>query len=240
MQQTIDHLEKIFADICTHSYPLDWDENHISYLLMKELRGFLSNRVIQFNSWSKIVNWQSFKNKGKQETSYGDIALLVNIQFTSGEILKGVACIEAKRNYNSGCFESMDINQIKRIWINTPYSHLLLYMHKEQELQLKFPDENTWKSFMWVSPINTAKEIINQTKPSENWKILRTSFPFTQFLSARIFWGLDLDYREEIIRDIEDGLQNIISPAFLGVVNVYYENQKPIEIKLSDIWQRVE
>lgn len=238
MKRTVRTLEDSFSSICQASYPFEWDENHISFQLMRQLRTVFSNRIINFNGWSKIVDCQSFKNRGKQETNYGDIALIVNVQFSSGEILKGIVNIEAKRDFNSGNFESMDLAQLDRILTNSPYSHLLLYTHKTQELQQKFPDESTWKSHIWISPINTAKQLLAQTG-HENWKVLRTSFPFTMFLTSRIFWGLDLDYRDEVIKDIESGLNNIINPSFLGVVNVYYENQEPIEIALSDLWEQI-
>jgi hypothetical protein len=238
MRQTVRTLEDSFTSICQNSYPLEWDENHISFQLMQHLRKVFSNRIINFNGWSKIVNWQSFKNRGKQETNYGDIALIVNVQFSSGETLKGVVNIEAKRDFNSGNFESMDLPQLNRILINTPYSHLLLYTHKGHDLQQKFPDEKTWKSNIWISPINTAKQLLTQTS-TDNWKVLRTSFPFTMFLTSRIFWGLDLDFRDNVIDDIESGLNNIINPSFLGIVNVYYENQRPVEITLSDLWEQI-
>ncbi len=239
MRQTVTSLEQVFTQICNGSYPFDWDENHITYQLMKELRRIFSNRRIHFNSWSKIVNWRSFKNRGKLEAAYGDIALLVTVQFSSGETLKGVVNIEAKRDNDSSYFESMDIAQLNRIWTNAPYSHLLLYTHKANDLQIKFPDERTWRSHMWISPINTARQLLQQTKQSDNWKVLRTSLPFTMFLTSRIFWGFDLDFREELVKDIEDGLFKIVNPSFLGVVNVFYDGQQPQEIALSDLWEEI-
>lgn len=178
MRRTVDHLESTFSRICSDSYPLEWDENHISFLLMKELRNLFSNRVIRFSNWSKIVNWQSFKNRGRQEVQYGDIALLVNVQFSSGELLKGVATIEAKRSFASGNFESLnDHKQLASFVQNAPYSHLLLYNHQKEEWQLKFPDESKWKSHLWISPGNTAVEHLKQLTKNDNQKILRTSFP---------------------------------------------------------------
>ena len=129
------------------------------------MRQIFSNRIIHFNGWSKIVNWRSFKNRGKQEKNYGDIALIVNVQFSSGEILKGVANIEAKRDFNSENFESVEIPQLDRILTNSPYSHILLYTHKGHELQQKFPDESTWESYV-VSQY-TASVLINSWC---NWK----------------------------------------------------------------------
>ncbi len=238
MQRTVQHLERIFSSICQQAHPYEWDENHLSFQLMSELRKLFSNREIHFNDWSKIVDWQSFKNRGKQETNYGDIALIVNVQFSSGETLKGVANIEAKRDFNSGNFESIDLAQLQRICTNAPLSHLLLYAHKEQELQQKFPDDSTWRSHLWISPINTAKQLLGQVN-RETKKVLRTSFPFTMFLTSRIFWGLDLDFREEILNDIEAGLNKIVDPSFLGVVNVYYDRQRPIQSILPDIWEEI-
>lgn len=238
MKQTVEKIESIISEICSSSYPLEWDENHITFQLMKKLRELFSDRHINFNHWSKIVNWQSFKNRGKQETNYGDIALIVNIQFSSGEVLKGVVNIEAKRDFDSECYESINDTQLTRIVSNAPYSQLLLYNHNKQEIQQKFPDESTWKSHMFISPINTAKEIFNQTTIRDNWKVIRTSFPFTMFLTSRVFWGFDLDFREDIIRDIESGM-NKISPSYLGVINVYYQGQQPAEVDLSDIWEKI-
>lgn len=239
MKHTVRTLEELISEICDSSTPYEWDENHITFLLMKELRRIFSKRVISFNRWSKIVEWRSFKNRGRQETSYGDIALLVTVQFSSGEMLRGFAGIEAKRSYSSGNFESASTEQLDRIFNNLPYSHLLLYHHQQQELQQKFPDDATWKSHFWISPVNTARQLLAQTSTGDNWKILRTSFPFTMFLTARIFWGFDLDFRSEVIDDILSGKNKIIDPAFLGVVNIYYDHQRPVIVNLPDKWEEI-
>jgi hypothetical protein len=239
LKQTVNRLESIFSEICNDSFPEEWDENHLSFLLMKKLREIFSRRTIHFTNWSKIVDWRSFKNRGKQETNYGDIALLVHVRFSSGEYLKGVANIEAKRSFNSGSFESVDLIQLGRLLGNLPYSHLLLYNHERTELQLKFPDEQTWKSHLWISPINTANQIFRQISLNDNWKVLRTSFPFTMFLTSRIFWGFDLDFRDELYQDIVQGINRLVNPSYLGIVNVYYDGQSPIDIRLSDLWEKI-
>jgi hypothetical protein len=92
---------------------------------------------------------------------------------------------------------------------------------------------------MWVSPINTAEILNTQIRKIDNWKLLRTSLPFSSFLTSRIFWGFDLDYRKEVYSDVEKGLNRILSPSYLGVVNVYYEDQKPIENQMSRNWQKI-
>ncbi|HEX9513818.1 MAG TPA: hypothetical protein VF939_25180 [Puia sp.] len=239
MESTIDKLERIFAELCIGSFPHEWDENHLSFLLMKRLRELFGSRRIHFNKWSKIVDWKSYKNRGKQERDFGDIALIVTIQFSTGEVLQGVACLEAKRDFQSGNFESMDLEQLNRIKANLPYAHLLLYTHQRQYLQLKFPNSETWPSYLWVSPLNTAIVKLGQLRPHDNSSVLRTSFPFAMFLSARIFWGLDLDFRDDILNDIINGMNKIIDPAYLGVINVFYDGQRPVQINLPEIWEEI-
>ena len=239
MRETVRNIERTISDICRASYPFEWDEDHISYQLMKELRSIFSNRTVNFQNWSKIVNWQSYKNKGKTETNFGDISLLVNVQFSSGELMKGTAFLEAKRSYQSDNFEAITQTQIERLKTNAPYSQLLLYNHKEQTLQLKFPDELTWRSHFWVSPINTASELNQQIAQSANWKLLRTSFPFTSFLTSRIFWGFDLDYRKDIYDALESGISELLQTNYLGVINVYYDHQQPIINDLGENWEEI-
>lgn len=239
MRRTVLEIENSIKEICTSSFPMEWDEDHISYQLMKELRNHFSNRTIQFQNWSKIVDWKSYKNKGANEQKFGDISLLVNVQFSSGEILKGVAFLEAKRSYTSSNFEAIKQEQLLRIKNNAPYAQVLLYNHREQELQLKFPDEQTWKSHFWVSPINTAQELNKQVSTNDNWKLLRTSFPFSSFLTSRIFWGFDLDFRKEIYNDIESGINKLLEANYLGVVNVYYDHQTPIQNQIGDNWEEI-
>lgn len=239
MRRTVFEVENSIRQICNSSFPLEWYEDHISFQLMKELRTRFSNRTINFQSWSKIVDWKSYKNKGTNEQKFGDISLLVNVQFSSGETLKGVAFLEAKRTYQSSNFEAIKQEQLERIKENAPYSQVLLYNHREQELQLKFPDESKWRSHFWVSPLNTAIELNKQVGISDNWKLLRTSFPFSSFLTSRIFWGFDLDFREEIYDDLESGFNKLLEANYLGVVNVYYDHQRPILNQIGDTWEEI-
>jgi hypothetical protein len=239
MKQLVFELEDTFTRITQGNYPLEWEENHITYSLMKEMRSMFQKRHIRYKGFTKIIEWFSYKNKGKSESIAGDISLIVNIQFSSGEKLRGVAFLEAKRNSTDENFESMSVPQLERIHTRIPYSHLLLYLHKSQELPLKFPDESTWKSNMWASPSNTAIPMLKQVSKSDNWRTLRVSLPFSMLITSRYFWGHDLDYREDSYKLALDGLDSIAAPQFLGVINVYYEGQAPLNVQVSDNWELI-
>ncbi len=233
-------IETIIKEIVQTTVSRSWDENHISYTLMERMQCLFNNKKVDFPGWSKVVNWESFKNSGIQETKYGDIALLVNIQFSDGAILKGVACLEAKRSYENNNFQALHSMQITNINNEAPHSQLLLYTHYNPRIPLKFPRTIDWDSYMWVTSTNAAKQLLPQLG-NENKRMLRISFPFSMFLMSRILWGQDLDYRSNIYDDIQKGIskKDIFRPAFLGVVNVYYDRQQPIQTNVSDIWNRI-
>lgn len=238
MDALITELESRFSRITNQCYPLEWDENHITFSLMREMRETFTRRKVHYKGFTKIVEWFSYKNKSKRvESAVGDISLLVNIQFSTGESLKGVAFIEAKRDSDRDFFQSISLPQLERIHANAPYSQLLFYLHKSESLPLKFPDSGTWRSNMWASPINTALRKLQQVQTSDNMNTLRVSLPFSTFITARLFWGLDLDYREEARKLALEGLGNFTPPPFLGVINVHYEDQIPINEQLSDLWE---
>ncbi|MES2702794.1 MAG: hypothetical protein V4649_09160 [Bacteroidota bacterium] len=245
--ESVSKLEKIFKKISNESYPSEWDENHITYQLMKELRKLYSDdEKVDFNGFSKLVNWRSFKNRGKLETKYGDIAIIVNIQFSSGETLRGIATIEAKKKYGpiAGIevdFAALDKKQLSRIKENSPYSHLLLYSYSQEILPLKYPDKSEWPSYFWVSPINTVQPMLNEiNRLNTNSKhIYRISFPFSMLIISRIFWGHDLDYRVEVYDDIVNGINKIINPDYLAVVDVFYQGQTSSATTIPEFWEEI-
>jgi hypothetical protein len=239
MRRLVEDLERAFVGITAGSYPGEWDEDHITYSLMRELRSLFDLRRIKYNGFEKIVHWLSYKNKGRTETQFGDISLIINIQFSSGERLAGVAFLEAKRDNARGNFEEIRIPQLERIVEHSPYAHLLLYVHQSQNLPLKFPDDTYWPSHIWASPINTALPKIRQLRPTDNKTVLRVSLPFSMLLTSRFFWGLDLDYREESFQIALAGSPDRRSPQYLGIINVFYDGQAPVGIALSDNWEQI-
>jgi hypothetical protein len=239
MRQLVMDLERVFADVTAGNYPLEWDEDHITFSLMREMRKIFDFRQVRYDGFEKIVHWLSYKNKGRAESVYGDISLLLNIQFSSGERLSGVAFLEAKRDYDRGNFEGIRVPQLERIVRNAPYAHLLLYTHTAANLPLKFPDDGSWLSHIWASPINTALPKLRQLNPVENDSVLRVSLPFSMLLTSRFFWGLDLDYRQESMQLALEGLPNQPPPQYLAVINVFYNRQAPINVALSENWEQI-
>ncbi|MBP9819332.1 hypothetical protein KBC79_01190, partial [Candidatus Woesebacteria bacterium] len=87
MRQTVTELEEIFYNVIHSDFPHDWDENRVTFNLMKELKNFFTYKIINYSNFSKTVQWGSYKNRGTVENFFGDISLIFNIQFTTREVL---------------------------------------------------------------------------------------------------------------------------------------------------------
>ena len=75
MRKLVKDLKSVFAGITAGNYPGEWDEDHITFSLMREMRTLFDFRRIKYKGFEKIVHWQSYKNKGRTETLFGDISL---------------------------------------------------------------------------------------------------------------------------------------------------------------------
>lgn len=241
VKQLVKKLEAIFASLTEGNYPHEWDENFISYSLMKELRSVLKQRRVKFRDFTKTIDCRSYKNKGVIESTHGDIALLVHIQFSTGHILQGVAFLEAKREYESGKFDSIDFDQLARIHSNTPHSQLLLYLHHSARRPCIFPEGGYWQSHIWTSPLNTVNFLLPQLSTAQRKLAMLVTFPFTLFLTTRILWGHDLDHRQDVYQKtiVGLGIDDRPPPAYLGILNIYYNGQSPVEIIVGENWEAI-
>lgn len=241
MRKLAGEIERLVHQVCANEYQnARWDEDNISYRLVEGLQNLLNGRQIDYDHFRKNVSLKAYKQQGAQETAHGDIAILVNIQFSDGETLKGVAFLEAKRLFNSGYFESIDLNQLARIRDNVPYAQVLQYYPSPAPFLLKFPFDSGFRSSMWVAPINTSHELLKQIPAKDNHKVIRVSFPLSQFITGRILWGKDLDFRPELYDDVLKAVDKKINPKYLCVLHTYYLNQRPLETIVGDTWKRIE
>lgn len=238
MEEFIYEVENIIEETIESCIPHDWDEDFITRRLLSEFRNKLSKSEIHYPNFTKYVYWKSYKNTGKLEQNFGDIALLINVQFITGEVLKGVCFLEAKKQYDSGKFDAIDLKQLNRIKEKAPNSQLLLYSKKKD----RYPSKLLcceYFSYLRATPINTAQEFLPQLNPKNDLSLLRITQPFSYLLVSRFFWGLDLEYGEEAIKLALIGRDDFSPPKYLSIIDVYYEGQSPIQQEVSDLWSEL-
>src|SRR5690606_1984238 len=104
----------------------------ITLKLLSELNVALSSIELEGEDYRRTVEWESYKLRGKYETNFGDIAIVVNINYRDGTHLDGVAFLEAKRrDWRKTTFSAMNDIQLKRVLLNAPRAHYLLYDYED-------------------------------------------------------------------------------------------------------------
>jgi hypothetical protein len=114
------------------AYPLNWDEDYITMRILAALRkGLNGAEVVGYKKPMKIA-CQAYKLKGKAETNFGDVAVIVNIQYRDSDRIEGVGFWEAKkRDVARTTFSALKTSQLQRINRNAPHAQVVLYDYEE-------------------------------------------------------------------------------------------------------------
>jgi hypothetical protein len=105
--------------------------------------------------------------------------------------------------------------------------------------RVRFPGVMWLPSCMWVSPIQTACEMLSQMPVSRNETVVRVSLPLSQFITGRILWGKDLDYRKNLYDEVLKAINEKIKLKFLCVVDTYYPDQRKLETIVGGAWKEI-
>lgn len=187
----------------------EWDEDFITLNLLRDIRSELSGSRFTGRDSRSSIDWQIYKLKGTFENNYGDIALVVNINYKDGTSINGAAFLEAKkRDWRKTTFSAMNTPQAKRILKNAPRSQYLLYDYEEitnflngslylEEISPFYHKRRLQVSF---APVTRAVCIPLNLAVATAFKdtiLYRHGVPLSQMLSTRYFQGLDLEFDDQ-------------------------------------------
>jgi hypothetical protein len=158
-------LENIFRKQILDSYPLDWEENHITRSLLFEYRKLFRN--IEINGLSPLpirIESTGYKLTGQTESNFGDIAIIIRIAHPGVSTFEGVALLEAKKIHKkTRKFEEIKGKQLNRISSRSKYPMLLMYDFKPIE---KYHDysffPSTKPTHIAVVPIDIVESIVKE------------------------------------------------------------------------------
>ncbi|MHC0522942.1 hypothetical protein [Vibrio harveyi] len=127
---------------CLTNYEIGmWKEDFITAEILKRLNE-LPTASIQRESGYKNVSWEAFKFSGKPEYTFGDIAIIVKVEFSNGASLEGVAYIEAKRIYHSKKYEQCSFSSIDweklEEYSSPSHAHYVVLYDVDEKSDLEF------------------------------------------------------------------------------------------------------
>lgn len=195
-----DRINSSIKGVSSH----DWDEDYITRKLLSDLKKSISTINLVGKDLRSKINWETYKLRGSHETNYGDIALVVNINFKDATDIEGVAFLEAKkRDWRKTTFSAMNKRQRQRILKNAPRAQYLLYDYEDITNfinPLGFNNELLHYKSRWLmsltertSAVCVPLNLADATGFKDTF-IYRYGTPLSIMFTHRYFQGLDLEF----------------------------------------------
>jgi len=235
--QFISVLEGIIRGTIPANYPEDWDEDFLTRSLLKGLRSDLSHVQLLDQPGPLWIRWRAWKQVGKPEQTFGDIAILVSIRSRT-ESIEGVGYLEAKRRYaKSKKFDALDFKQCERIISIAPHALLLLYDYHAVPFNgflvpgmlppyATLPPVPHRRVFLASPslPLSTYALVVPQhlavALRSNDTNLYRFATPLSQQLVGRYLNAHDLEFSPEALAVARGRSRALGSPRYLLVVAV--------------------
>lgn len=225
-------IEHVIKESISHVSGHEWNEDFITFNLLRDLRKELNGIQLISKDSKSSINWQAYKLKGTYENNFGDIALVVNINYKDGTGIHGVAFLEAKKcDWMKTTFSAMKRPQAIQILKNAPRSQYLLYDYRDitnflssslylEELSnfyyrkgIRFPFAAVTRAV--CVPINLAV-----ATGDKDTLLYRHGIPLSQMLSNRYFQGLDLEFDENSKKIATGFLSKFGLPKFVVQIDI--------------------
>lgn len=185
-----------------------WSENHITTQILESIEKL--GLEIDWADKPQKVKWEGYKLAGVQETTFGDIALVVRVWLTGDRFIDGVAFYEAKRQYfdkegKPRGFSSIKKEQLSRISSNTHVSHVLLYD----------VDIEKQKALATSVPIVFVEQLCLSGLASTSGRLLHSYGDIWVKSIGNNFLGLNLDFRKESVDAVKNSFTSSDAPQVL-------------------------
>ena len=226
-------IEELINELVQENVVLDWDEDYITRKFLYELQRKLNGNLIT-DLENRVVFLTPFKLKKTVEKKFGDIAIIVNIEYGDKDNIEGIAFLEAKRKYKeSRNFDALDWKQLERIYGNAPHSQLLLYDFRDVT-EFASTGLVTKKNATASSPMNQLPVTKFVTVPinkaiqvkQKNERLYKLSLPISYQIAYRYMNGFDLDFTNDKLSEVKgDFAKNYENtdlevPSYLIYINI--------------------
>lgn len=210
-----------------------WDENSLSYGIVKAIRTVLDGYILPNTNFSKF-DVEAYKLTGNAEETHGDIAVVVSKTFEYGNSVSGVGFYEAKASSLTGYdYPAFSFQQLRRLVTNTPKLAYLLYERQSQIADTQewstLEKENKQHFFTRVVDANLIKQYKHLADAAHNM-----SQSFGYHFVHKILSGRELDYSRPPIDTIRRWLKiTRRSTAFVISISVLETEKEHFHTQLE-------
>lgn len=217
--------------ILENTSPTEWDENHISFQLVRSLRDSLeqTGEVRSHKDDSPtFIKAEAYKISGEIEQEHGDIAIVVNYAERG---VTGLGFYEAKREDGTGRYPAFKKRQLQRLMSATPRLSVLFYEQSPRSVidddyaPLNFEDIYAYyrgemhfrRSASSRVRVLGANLLSRYSEPPS--QVMQFAQTFGHHFVTRYLSGRDLDYSREPAAALEKWLKGTkrTPPLIVGV-----------------------
>ncbi|MCB9595629.1 MAG: hypothetical protein H6719_23105 [Sandaracinaceae bacterium] len=212
-----------------------WMEDHITLSIVQMLRDRLHGAEIKRRGYPVHLAVNAFKATGALETKYGDLAIIVQLDFGDEAGLEGVAFLEAKkREWGSNKLAAIQKGQFKRLQRSAHYTRLLVYDKDPiSGAAMGANDEwmrlGLWRRFYGEIPAEAAHRLPHthaavvplgipiHAGRTDTW-LYRFALPFAAQLGLRYLQGIDLETETKVLAAAKGRSEKLGVPSFVLTV----------------------
>jgi len=215
-------IETIIAGHMVKAYPYQWDEDHITFGILRDFQENFRRIQIADPRLQIEVEWEIYKLLIPEETNFGDIGILLSAQLRDGTQLVGAGFIEAKiRDITKHRFLQIRQKQNAHIIRNAPNAQTLLYSPADVPVF----DPAAYDAWPWffIEPPLAAKitrgpvvpiSLVHATKKKDVSLYDLACSPSFQFVH-RYFNCLDLEFSRDAIDAVRGFPKKLGQPNYI-------------------------
>lgn len=209
LQDSVDKIIKECIDV-------DWNEDYLTYEVIKAIRYILSEYSIpsiKSDANKAKFDLEAYKLTGNAEQTHGDIAVVITRLFpNSTHSISGVGFYEAKASLRYGEFPAFSVQQLRRLVTHTPKLSYLLY-----DKEARFSSSQEWSlSEIDKSKLEQERDLVHSYTVDANFlkqcknigvaaDMIGQSFGY--HFVHKILSGRELDYSRSPIETIKRWLK---------------------------------
>lgn len=206
------HIEQAINGAIRECFPYDWEENHITFNITKNL--FHKNKIVSLDGLDRPfkILWDARKLRKPTETDFGDVAVVVRLTTWAGEIIEGVGLLEAKRrDAGKNTFSAAKLKQLKHIFSKAPSARLMLYDYDNvsscmDNWSVQFEDHYYHRRYGVIQPYTHCICVPIGTSISQakfTTELHKFGVPLSYQLVGRYFRGFDLELDPSIVAAVK-------------------------------------
>ncbi|TFH41046.1 MAG: hypothetical protein E4G96_06330 [Chrysiogenales bacterium] len=238
MKSLTHELESVVYTSVRESYPKTWDADIITASLFSGIKKILHGKRILTPGNAIQSRWRIYRHVGNQENAFCDTALIVQVSYHDGQIVRGVAFHDtAEKDPSKNTFSRLNKTRMKKIASVGPHSRIILYDY-DPVTGMAFPstaesiigsNPHSWNAWMPYTHAVAVPTVLALALDSKSTGLYKAALPLTYQICYRYLYGLDLDHSKPA-SDIASGIKTDRgNPKFLVLIAASHGGAEPLD-----------